>query len=106
MNARSKDDIRDIILKDMIIIHNSRVEMSKRLALNLEVNMSYMRELFTQLSPPSSDPILPKTPKIRRKKTVQYIETILEDDEGEVFQQENILPASSQICFLFPHSPN
>jgi len=92
MNARSKDEIRDIILKDLLFIHNRRVEMSKRLAENLEDNVSYVRELFTQLSQSSSGPVVPKTPKILRKKAVQRIETILED---EVFQQENISPASS-----------
>jgi len=92
MNARSKDEIRDIILKDLLFIHNRRVEMSKRLAESLEENVSYVRELFTQLSQPSSGPLVPKTPKMLRKKAVQRIETILED---EVFQQENISPASS-----------
>lgn len=91
MDARSKE-IRDIILEDLLVIHNRREEMSKRFRENLEDNLSYVRELFAQLSQPSSGPMVPKTPKMLRKKAVQRIETIPED---EVFQQENISPASS-----------
>ncbi|XP_012541233.1 inner centromere protein A [Monomorium pharaonis] len=93
MNARSKDEIRDVILKDLQNIHDRRTEMLKRLTENVEDSLSYMRELFAQLSQPSSGPMVPKTPKVLRKKAVQRIETILED---EVFQQqENVSPASS-----------
>lgn len=95
MNARSKDEIQDIILKDLLYIHNRRVELSKRLSETLEDNISYVRDLSAQLSQPSSGPLLPKTPKVLRKKAVQRIETILED---EVFQQENISPANSFQC--------
>lgn len=91
MNARSKE-IRDIILEDLLVIHSRREEMSKRFSENLEDNVSYVRELFTQLLQPSSGPLVPKTPKMLRKRAVQRIETIPED---EVFQQENISPASS-----------
>ncbi|XP_018352102.1 PREDICTED: inner centromere protein A-like isoform X1 [Trachymyrmex septentrionalis] len=92
MNSRSKDEIRDIIRKDMLFIHNHGVELSNRLAEVLADNMSYVHELFTHLSQPSSGPLVAKTPKMLRKKVTQRIETILED---EVFQQENISPTSS-----------
>ncbi|XP_011647920.1 inner centromere protein-like isoform X2 [Pogonomyrmex barbatus] len=93
MNARSKDEIRDKIFKDLQLIHNRRVELSNRLKESLEENLLYVHELFTQLSQPSSGPLIPKTPKILRKKAPQpRIETILED---EVLQQETISPKSS-----------
>lgn len=91
MNAHSKDEIREIILKDMQVIHNRRVELSRRLGENLEDNLSYVRELAAQLSQPSSGPLVPKTPKLR-KRAVQRIETILED---EVFKQDVISSTSS-----------
>lgn len=92
MNAHSKDEIREIILKDLQFIHNRRVELSKRLGETLEDNVSYVRELSMQLSQPSSGPLVPKTPKMLRKRAVQRIETIPED---EVFQQGNVSPTSS-----------
>lgn len=92
MNARSKEEIRDIIRKDLQYIHDRRVEMSKRLAENLEESLTYVRELFAQLSQPSSGPLVAKTPKLLRRKAVQRIETIPED---EVLEQGNISPASS-----------
>lgn len=92
MNARSKDEIRDIILNDLLMIHNRRVELSDRLGENFESNASYVRELFEQLSQPSSGPLVPKTPRMLRKKAVQRIETIPED---EVLNQENVSPTSS-----------
>ncbi|TGZ38373.1 uncharacterized protein Incenp isoform X1 [Temnothorax longispinosus] len=91
MNARSKSEIRETVLNDLMVIHNRRVELSNRLRENLEDSLSYVRELAAQLSQPSSGPLVPKTPKIR-KKAVQRIETIPED---EVFQQEHLSPASS-----------
>ena len=92
MNSRSKDEIRDIIRKDLLFIHNHGVGLSNRLAEALADNMSYVHELFVHLSQPSSGPLVAKTPKMLRKKMTQRIETILED---EVFQQENISPTSS-----------
>ncbi|XP_018395516.1 PREDICTED: inner centromere protein A [Cyphomyrmex costatus] len=92
MNTRSKDEIRDIICKDMLFIHNRRVELSNRLAETLADNVSYVHELFAHLSQSSSNVLMVKTPKMLRKKVVQRIETIL---ENEVFQQENISPTAS-----------
>lgn len=92
MNSRSKDEIRDIIRKDLLFIHNHGVGLSNRLAETLADNMSYVHELFAHLSQPSSGPLVAKTPKMLRKKMTQRIETILED---EVFQQENISLTSS-----------
>lgn len=92
MNAHSKDEIREIILKDMQLIHNRSVELSKRLGENLEDNLSYVRELAAQLSQPSTGPLVPKTPKMLRKRAVQRIETIPED---EVFKQDIISSTSS-----------
>lgn len=91
MNARSKDEIREIILKDLLVIHNRRVEMSKSLSENFESNVCYVRELFAQLSQPSSGPLVPKTPKMLKKRAIQRIETIPED---EVLQQ-NVSPTNS-----------
>lgn len=92
MNARSKDEIRDIILNDLLMIYNRRVELSAQLSKNFEENVSYVRDLAAQLSQPSSGPLVPKTPRMLRKKAVQRIETIPED---EVFNQENVSPTSS-----------
>ncbi|XP_018367627.1 PREDICTED: inner centromere protein A isoform X2 [Trachymyrmex cornetzi] len=90
MNSRSKDEIRDIIHKDLLFIHNHGVELSNRLAEALTNSMSHLHELLVHLSQPSTGPLMAKTPKMLRKKVVQHIETILED---EVLQ--NISPTSS-----------
>lgn len=92
MNAQSRDEIRDIIRKDLQLIHDRHLELSKRHSENLENHVSYVRDLFAQLSQPSSGPLVPKTPKILRKRAVQRIETIPED---EVFQQDTVSSASS-----------
>lgn len=94
MNARSKDEIRDIILNDLLMIHNRRVELSNRLSKNFEESMSYVRDLAAQLSQPSSGPLVPKTPRMLRKRAIQRIETIPED---EVFNQENVSPTRNVL---------
>lgn len=83
MNIKSKDEIRDIIAKDLLSIHERSVELHNRLKENFEDSVTYIRALVSQLSQPSSGPLIAKTPKIVRKKAIQRIETIPED---EVFQ--------------------
>lgn len=92
MNIKSKDEIRDIIAKDLLSIHNRSVELRKRLDENFEDSVTYFRALVSQLLQPSSGPVVTKTPKILRKKAIQRIATIPED---EVFQQENISSVDS-----------
>ncbi|XP_011883018.1 PREDICTED: inner centromere protein-like isoform X2 [Vollenhovia emeryi] len=94
MSAQPKDEIRDIVLKDLQLIQNRRVELSKRLAEDFDGTMCYVRDLFEQLSQPSSGPFVPKTPKVLRKKAVQRIETIPED---EVYNQENVISSTSLL---------
>ncbi|KAL0125200.1 hypothetical protein PUN28_004380 [Cardiocondyla obscurior] len=93
MNEKSKNEIRDSILNNLQEIHNRRVELSKGLDKDVEDCLSFMQTLFTQLSQPSGGFIVPKTPKMLRKKAVQRIETILED---EVFKENNVSPTSSR----------
>ncbi|EZA58880.1 hypothetical protein DMN91_010838 [Ooceraea biroi] len=85
MDTKSEDKIRDIIVNDLLSIHNRRVESSKRLNENLEDSLDYLRALSAQLSQPTSGLIVTKTPKLLRKRVIQRIETI---PENEVFQQE------------------
>ncbi|XP_050446520.1 calponin homology domain-containing protein DDB_G0272472-like [Cataglyphis hispanica] len=92
MNIKSKDEIRDIIAKDFLSIHNRSVELRKRLDENFEDSVTYLRALVSQLSQHSSGPLVVKTPKIVRKKAVQRIETI---PENEVFQREDISSVDS-----------
>ncbi|KAM0732418.1 Inner centromere protein A [Formica fusca] len=92
MNIKSKEEIRDIVAKDLLSIHNRSVELRKRLDENFEDSVAYLRALISQLSQHSSGPLVAKTPKIVRKKAVQRIETI---PENEVFQRENISSAES-----------
>ncbi|XP_070159069.1 inner centromere protein A [Polyergus mexicanus] len=92
MNIKSKKEIRDIIAKDLSSIHNRTVELQKRLDENFEDSVAYLRALISQLSQHSSGPLVAKTPKIVRKKAVQRIETI---PENEVFQRENISSTES-----------
>lgn len=87
MNIKSKEEIRDIIAKDLLGIHNRSVELRKRLDENFEDCVTYFRALVSQLLQPSSGPVVTKTPKILRKRVIQRIETIPED---EVLQQEDI----------------
>lgn len=92
MNIKSKDEIRDIIAKDLSSIHNRSVELRKRLDENFEDSVTYLRALVSQLSQHSSGPLVAKTPKIVRKKAVQRIETI---PENEVFQREDVSSVDS-----------
>ncbi|EFN73430.1 hypothetical protein EAG_11705 [Camponotus floridanus] len=92
MNIKSKDEIRDIIRKDLLDIHNRGVELRKHLDENFDDSLAYLRALASQLSKPSSGPLVAKTPKITRKRAVQRIETIPED---EVLHQDNISSAES-----------
>ncbi|CAL1689103.1 unnamed protein product [Lasius platythorax] len=92
MNIKSKDEIRDIIAKDLLSIHNRSVELRKRLDENFEDSVAYLQALASQLLQPSSGPLVTKTPKILRKRAIQRIETIPED---EILQQENISSVDS-----------
>lgn len=92
MDIKSKDEIRDIITKDLLSIHNRGVELQKHLDENFDDCLTYFRALVSQWSEPSSGPLVAKTPKITRKRALQRIETIPED---EVLHQDNISSADS-----------
>jgi len=87
MNTKSKDKIRDVVVNDLLSIHNRRVELSKRINENLQESLDYLQALSVQLSQPTSGLIVTKTPKLLRKKVVQRIETI---PENEIFEQEYV----------------
>jgi len=87
MNTKSKDKIRNIIVNDLLSIHKRRVELSKRINENLQESLDYLQALSAQLSQPTSGLIVTKTPKLLRKKVIQRIETI---PENEIFQQEHM----------------
>ncbi|XP_020278999.1 inner centromere protein isoform X2 [Pseudomyrmex gracilis] len=89
MNIKSKNEIRDIIVKDVVNIYNRRVELSKRLEESFDSSLTYFRELSAQLSQSSSGPFIPKTPKLLRKKAVQRIETIPENEIFETTSQRS-----------------
>lgn len=93
MDVGSKDEMRDIIAKDLLSIHNRRVEMSRRLADNLEEHLDYLRALFAQFSQPTSGPVAAKTPRFVRKRALHRIETIPEND---VLRQRDISAESAQ----------
>ncbi|XP_033322764.1 inner centromere protein isoform X2 [Megalopta genalis] len=80
MATRSKDKIKAMIAKDVSNIYNYYTEVKKSINDNLENTIEYLHTLLTQIPQSASGPLIPKTPKITRKKGVQRIETIPEDD--------------------------
>lgn len=94
MEFRPKGRVWDTIIKDLSSIHKRHEEMSTRLSENTENQREYLRALFDQLLLPSSTPVVTKTPKITRKRGLQRIETIPEDD---ILEQENITANATQV---------
>ncbi|XP_032671629.1 golgin subfamily A member 6-like protein 1 [Odontomachus brunneus] len=87
MDVKSKNGMWGIIVKDLLSISKRHEEISKRLEENVMDQKEYLQALFNQLLLPSSVPIVTKTPKISRKKVLERIETIPED---EVLEQKNV----------------
>ncbi|CAK9825015.1 Inner centromere protein B [Anthophora retusa] len=80
MGTRSKDKIKAMIAKDISSIYNRCMEVKKSLNDNLEDTLDYLRTLVAQIPQSTSGPLITKTPKIIKKKGVQHIETIPEND--------------------------
>ncbi|CAK9804568.1 Inner centromere protein A [Anthophora plagiata] len=80
MGTRSKDKIKAMIAKDISSIYNRCMEVKKSLNDNLEDTLDYLRTLIAQIPQSASGPLITKTPKIIKKKVVQRIETIPEND--------------------------
>ncbi|XP_076179712.1 inner centromere protein [Ptiloglossa arizonensis] len=80
MGNRSKDKIKTIISKDILNIYNRYTEVKKIINDNLEDTIDYLHALLAQIPQSSSGPLIAKTPKVLKKKGVQRIETIPEND--------------------------
>ncbi|KOC66275.1 Inner centromere protein A [Habropoda laboriosa] len=80
MGTRSKDRIKAMIAKDTSNIYNRCMEVKKFLNDNLEDTLDYLRALLAQIPQSTSGPLITKTPKVIKKRGVQRIETIPEDD--------------------------
>lgn len=93
MDITSKDNIRNAILKDLFDTHDRFLELSTRFNENVEDSLLYFRALVNQLSQPTCDPLVTKTPKILRKRGLQRIETIPEND---ILQRESTSASSIQ----------
>ena len=80
MGTRSKDRIKVIIAKEMLNIHNYSLEVKTSIKNNLEDTLDYLHSLISQIPESASGPLITKTPKIPRKRDIQRIETIPEND--------------------------
>ena len=80
MGTQSKDRIRAMITKDISDIYARCTEVKKSINENLEDTLDYFHALLAQIPQSTSGPLITKTPKISRKRGVQRIETIPEDD--------------------------
>ncbi|XP_015436770.1 PREDICTED: inner centromere protein B-like isoform X2 [Dufourea novaeangliae] len=80
MGTRSKDRIKAMIVKDMLDIYNRFTEVKKSIDENLDETIDYFHALLAQIPQSASGPLITKTPKVVRKKGMQRIETIPEDD--------------------------
>ena len=80
MGTRSKDRIRAMITKDISDIYARCTEVKKSINDILEDTLDYFHALLAQIPQSTSGPLITKTPKISKKRGVQRIETIPEDD--------------------------
>ncbi|XP_003491605.1 trichohyalin [Bombus impatiens] len=80
MGTRSKDRIKAMIAKDISNIHNYCLDVKQSINDNLEDTLDYLRGLIAQIPQSASGPLITKTPKVLKKKGVQRIETIPEND--------------------------
>ncbi|XP_071867896.1 inner centromere protein [Bombus fervidus] len=80
MGTRSKDRIKAMITKDILNIHNYCLDVKQSINDNFEDTLDYLRGLIAQIPQSASGPLITKTPKILKKKGIQRIETIPEND--------------------------
>ena len=80
MGTQSKDKIRAMITKDISDIYARCTDVKKSINDNLEDTLDYFHALIAQIPQSTSGPLITKTPKVPKKKGVQRIETIPEDD--------------------------
>lgn len=80
MGTQSKDRIRAMITKDISDIYARCTEVKKSINESLEDNLDYFHSLLAQIPQSTPGPLITKTPKISRKRALQRIETIPEDD--------------------------
>ncbi|XP_078044030.1 inner centromere protein isoform X2 [Augochlora pura] len=80
MGTRSKDKIKAMVVKDILNIYNHYTEVKTSINNNVEDTIEYLHTLLAQIPQSASGPLIPKTPKVTRKKGMQRIETIPEDE--------------------------
>ncbi|XP_043259495.1 inner centromere protein A-like [Colletes gigas] len=80
MTNKSKAKIKTMIVNDMISISNRCTEAKEFIDENLDDTIEYLHALLTQIPQSISGPLITKTPKVPKKKEIQRIETIPEDD--------------------------
>ncbi|XP_076749009.1 inner centromere protein isoform X1 [Xylocopa sonorina] len=81
MGTKSGNGIKAMIAKDILDIHNRCMEVKKSINDDLEETVNYLHALLAQIPQSTSGPLITKTPKVLRKKgTMQRIETIPEND--------------------------
>ncbi|XP_043475755.1 inner centromere protein A-like isoform X2 [Leptopilina heterotoma] len=84
MEGWTRDRILQIISSDMERLNAEKAEISKFLVDIVNESKESMGSLFEQIKESSSRPLIPKTPKVVRKKNLKKIETIPEDDLVEI----------------------
>lgn len=69
-----------MIVKDFLDAYNRYMEVKRSLNDNLEETLDYFNALIGQIPQSTVGPLITKTPKVLRKRGVQRIETIPEND--------------------------
>ncbi|OAD55998.1 Inner centromere protein A [Eufriesea mexicana] len=80
MGTRSKDRIKAMIATDILNIYNHSNQVKKSINDNLQDTLDYFHSLIAQIRQSTSGPLITKTPKVLKKKVIQRIETIPEND--------------------------
>ncbi|XP_076300934.1 inner centromere protein [Lasioglossum baleicum] len=80
MAINSNEKIKAMVAKEMLDVHNRFMDVKKSINDSMESTIEYLHTLLAQIPESVSGPLIAKTPKISRKKGVQRIETIPEDD--------------------------
>ncbi|KOX76379.1 Inner centromere protein A [Melipona quadrifasciata] len=92
MGTKSKNRINAIIAKEMLNIHNYSLEVKTSIKNSLEETLDYLHSLISQIPESVSGPLITKTPKVLRKRDIQRIETI---PENEVMIVDNTVSNST-----------
>ena len=84
MDGWSRDKIIQIIASDMDSFNRRKEEIKRAIDEQVQENIEYLDALLKEITASKSGPLIPKTPKVFRKRNLKRIETIPEDAMMEI----------------------